>query len=70
MKRCPKCENKTLKHCKGSVKSCECNCTTYKDTTTNRVEPEYDSTHDEHYRKINEEWRALHPPIVEKEAPK
>jgi len=67
MKRCGMCNNRSLKHCKGSEKSCECNCTKYLDTITNRMETDHDSTYDKVYEDINKQWRALHPPLVPKE---
>jgi len=63
MKRCPKCEGKNLKHCKGTARTCQCNCTKYIDTTPNRVEPEYDSTNDKYYEDFNKRWRDLHAPV-------
>jgi len=64
MKRCAKCDNRKLEHCKGSVKSCQCRCTIYEDTIKNRVEPDHDPTHDEYYNNLNEEWRELQQPPV------
>ena len=66
MKRCAKCNNRKLQHCKGAEKSCECKCTIYQDTTINRIEPDHDSTYDKIYEDINKQWRALHPPLQEK----
>lgn len=59
IKRCPTCNNKKLTHCKGKVKSCDCNCTRYEDNKRNK-EPEptqYTKESQESFEKLQENWR-------------
>jgi len=62
MKRCSKCNNRKLQHCKGEDKSCECKCTKYIDTVKNRPDPgnKADPVWDEFIKNLNERWRKLH----------
>ncbi len=61
MKRCSKCNNRKLEHCRGADKACECKCTVYQDTTTNRLEEDRlsDTENDDFIEEINKQFNEL-----------